>query len=215
MTQKTKMIASLGLVAGLGACVLPMASYAADNDTESADVNVTVAESITITGINNQALGLDFSGADISAGAVETGTHTVTVSTSAPTGYTLTMQADHADLKLRTSTGPNVYDGASGFSGIGDGTVAAATDAAYNEATLSAGLTFAGAAPSTGVWGYRLSGWTADNYVSVPTIPVTVAASNAAASPQDTVVTFGAQAGTTTPAGTYGAYVTYVAATNE
>jgi hypothetical protein len=125
------------------------------------------------------------------------------------------MQADHADLNLRTGTEPNVYGGASGFSGIGDGTVVAATDAAYNEATLSAGLTFAGAAPSTGVWGYRLSGWTADNYVSVPTTPVTIAASNAAASPQDTVVTFGAQAGTTTPAGTYGAYVTYVAATNE
>ncbi|MCL2038320.1 hypothetical protein FWG86_00185 [Candidatus Saccharibacteria bacterium] len=214
MTTKTKAIMGLGLVAGLGVAVLPLASYA-DTDSESADVRVTVEESITITGINNQALALDFDGSMISAGTVDTGYHIVTVSTSSATGYNLTMAAPVGTLNLQTASGPNAYGGAVGFTGIGAGTVVGADDtSAYNEATLTTGFTFASTAPSAGLWGYRLSGWTADNYVSVPSAAVTIAASDSAAASQATTITFAAQAGTTTPAGSYGTWINYVASTN-
>jgi hypothetical protein len=217
MTTKTKASMSLGLVTGLGAAVLPLSSYAA-GDTESAEVRVTVAEAITITGINNQALGLNFSAADVSGGTVKTGTHAVTVSTNAAAGYALTMGSDTAELtKLTNDSGQsNVYGGAVGFSGIGAGAVVNAdSGAAYNEATLTTGVEFAAGAPSTGAWGYRLGGWAANKYVSVPTTasPVTIAASNAPVTAKETTVTFGAQAGTSTPTGTYGAWLSYVATT--
>jgi len=192
--------------------MMPLVSYA-DSDSGSAYVQVSVAESITITSINNTATGLTFSGADISAGTVRTGNHVVNVSTSAAAGYTLALRAESATLNLRTATGPNVYAGAAGFSGIGAGSIVAANlAAAYNEATLTTGLTFATTPPTTGVWGFRLSGWTADNFVSVPTTDFIISASNTAGT-QATTVTFGAQAGTTTPAGTYGAWITYTATT--
>ena len=220
MTIKTKAIVGLGLVAGLGAAVLPLASYA-DTDTETAVVRVTVNESITITEIANSALALNFTGADISNGEVLTGDHAVKVVTSSSSGYTLTMQAAAGTLNLRTTvpTPPaqDVFDGAVGFSGIGAGSVVGAlATAAYNEATLTTGLTFASSAPTDGVWGYRLAGWTAANYVSVPTTAFTISASNAATAStgQTTTVTFGVQAGTATTEGVYGDYITYVAATN-
>jgi hypothetical protein len=211
MTTKTKAIMGLGLVAGLGAAVLPLASYA-DTSNASEIVSVSVEESVTITGVTNNAINLAFTGAEISAGTVETGTHAVTVSTSATAGYNLTMVADHAGLQL--DAGTNAFTGDVGFAGIGAGTTVAPTSAAYNEEALTTGLTFAGTAPAMGVWGYRMSGWTANYYVSVPTVARPIAKSNAAAAAQVTTVTFGAQAGTTTPAGTYGAYINYVATTN-
>ncbi|MDR0979956.1 MAG: hypothetical protein LBM12_02270 [Candidatus Nomurabacteria bacterium] len=216
MTTKTKAIAGLGLVAGLGAIVAPLASYA---DTHSTNLNVTasVAENITITDADNSATGLNFTGTDISAGAVKTGTHTITISTSATKGYTLAMSADNAALRLENTGATGTYDGASGFTGVGAGTVVGAvTTGAYNEATLSSGATFAPSTsiPDTGAWGYRMSGWTADNYVSVPTSSVAIAASSTALASKPTIVTFAAQAGAATPAGNYGAVITYTATTN-
>jgi hypothetical protein len=219
MTTKIKAIMGLGLVAGLGAAVLPLSSYAADTDSDDAEVRVVVDESITITGINNTALGLNFSGADISNGTLKTGAHAVTVSTSAATGYTLTMKADHNDLKKQTSTSPNVYGGASGFSGVGDASadyVAPAPAGAYGELTLASGkgFTFADDAPATGVWGFRLAGFAgADEYATVPTTALVIAESDVAQAAKVTTVSFGAQAGTTTPAGTYGAWIEYLATT--
>ncbi len=219
MTTKTKAILGLGLVAGLGAGVLPLASYAADTNSKSADVVVAVEESITITAINNQALGLDLDGSDISSGKVESGTHTVTISTSAVNGYGLTMKSASADLKLQNTGDATIYDGASGFTGIGAATGAGMTapsGAGYQEAKLTSGLgkTFAATAPANGTWGFRLAGFAgANEYISVPTVDTLIAQSDAPAGSQNTVVTFAAQAGTTTPAGSYGAKITYTATT--
>ena len=220
MTTKVKAIMSLGLVAGLGAAVLPLASYAADTDTKSAEVIVSVDESITITGVANTALGLSFTGADISGGAVKTGAHAVTVSTSNADGYELTMAAGAATLNLQTSTGPNVYGGAAGFSGIGAptgaGFVAPAPAGGYGELTLASGngVAFATSAPATGVWGFRMTGFGgANEYASVPTTALLIAESDVAQAAQVTTVSFGAQAGTTTPSGTYGVWINYVATT--
>jgi len=213
MTTKTKAILGVGLVAGLGVALMPLVSYA-DTDSGDAYVQVNVAESITITEIDNTAMNLSFSGGDISNAVVRTGSHAVTVSTSATNGWSLAMAADTATLNLRTGTAPNVYGGASGFSGIGGTATDANLAAAINYATLGTGQTFAPstAPPATGAWGFRMAGWTADNFVSVPTADIIIAAANAAGT-QEVTVTFGAQAGTTTPTGYYGTWITYTAAT--
>jgi hypothetical protein len=193
--------------------LMPLVSYA-DTDSGDAYVQVNVSESITITEIDNTATALNFSGADISNGLVRTGNHAVTVSTSSATGWSLAMHADTATLNLRTSTGPNVYGGASGFTGVGGTATDANLTAALNYATLGTGATFAPSTtpPAAGAWGFRMAGWTADNYVSVPTSDIIIAAADAAGT-QAVTVTFGAQAGTTTPAGYYGAWITYTATT--
>jgi hypothetical protein len=218
MTTKSKAIMGVGLALGIGAVMMPLASYA-DTDTESAEVRVTVNESITITGVNNQALGLNFTGGDISAGTVRSGTHAVTVSTSAVDGYTLAMRANSAadaNLTLLTDgTGAtNVYGGAVGFTSVAGSATAAAVGTGQTFATLGTGVVISSATvPANGIWGYRLSGWTADNFVGIPTSDFVISANDGAAT-ESTTVTFGAQAGTTTPAGTYGAWITYTATTN-
>ncbi|MCL2001909.1 hypothetical protein FWG76_00700 [Candidatus Saccharibacteria bacterium] len=219
MTTKTKAIMGVGLVAGLGAAILPLASYAAPLDTDTVTNNVVrviVDGSITIIEIDNDALALELSGGDISAGNVATGTHEISIATSVPGGYTLSMQADNANLR-REGTTLGVFDGTGdttgGFAGIGGSiTSEADPEEALNLAVL-AGVPFASTPTATGLWGFKLDSGV--NYVSVPTTATIIAATDNSAELTPTVVTFGAQGGTTTPAGTYGAYITYVAATNE
>ncbi|MCL2371148.1 hypothetical protein FWC63_00160 [Candidatus Saccharibacteria bacterium] len=215
MTTKTKAILGVGLVAGLGVAMMPLVSYA-DTDSSSATVTVAVAESITITELDNTAIGLNFSGADISAGTVRTGNHAVTVSTSAASGWQLAMRSGAATLNLRTATGPDVFAGASGFSGVDTANAATLTAAnlaaASNQATVATPAAFAASAPTAGLWGFRLAGWAANGFANVPTTDFIIAANNAAGT-ATTTVTFGAQAGTTTPSGTYGAWITYTATT--
>ena len=133
------------------------------------------------------------------------------------------MQATTANL-LREGTTPGLFDGTGdttgGFAPIG-GSVTSEADPnqPYNVAVLS-GLTFAsritsGVPANTGAWGFNLDA--GSNFVSVPTTPTIIAATNNSsdASTNPTLITYGAQAGLTTPAGSYGAYITYIASTNE
>jgi len=68
MTKTTKIIAALGVVAGLGVASLPLSSYAADSasvsGTTQVNVNVTEAISMTITGTDSDSTTVDqYSGA--------------------------------------------------------------------------------------------------------------------------------------------------------
>jgi hypothetical protein len=223
MTTKVKAILGLGLVAGLGAAVLPLASYA-DTDTKHADVVVSVEESITITAINNQAIGLDLTAGMISAGTVVNGNHVVSVSTSAAGGYTLSMHAannnlrkDVTDYVANPSDDPS-YTGTTGFTPIA-GTATAVTPATGLQlAGGASAIAFPTTAPvaATGTWGFRLddSGgaatWAASTYAEVPTSAMVIMATDTPSNAQ-TTITFGAQAGTAVPAGDYGASITYLA----
>jgi hypothetical protein len=222
MTQKVKAIMGLGLVAGLGAAFLPLASYA-DTDTKSADVVVSVEESITITAIDNEAIGLNLDGGMISAGTVDTGYHTVKVSTSAQKGYTLSMHATNNNLRkdvtdyVANPSGDPSYTGANGFTPIAGTASAVAPTTGLQLAGGAGAIAFPTTAPeaATGTWGFRLDDsagaatWDADTYAAVPTSALVIMATDTPSNNQ-TKITFAAQAGTQTPAGDYGAIVTYL-----
>ncbi|MCL2038536.1 hypothetical protein FWG86_01360, partial [Candidatus Saccharibacteria bacterium] len=213
-----KFLISLVLVAILVFALSPLTTYSIDTDTASANIHATVSESITITAINNQAIDLTLTGTDISTGGYSTGTHTVQVSTNSIYGYTLSIQADQANL-LRADT-PGLYDGTGdstgGFAPIG-GSITSQADSnlTYNLAQLD-GLTFASrivdnTLPDTAAWGFNLDHGT--EFTSVPTVPTIISAANNPEDTMSTTITFGAQAGLTTPAGDYGAFITYLATT--
>ncbi|MCL2002080.1 fibrobacter succinogenes major paralogous domain-containing protein [Candidatus Saccharibacteria bacterium] len=205
----------------------PLASYGAPLASDAVSGNtmqVTIDGSITITEVDNQALDLELSGGDISSGTPAVGQHLVRVALSVPGGYTLSMESDSASL-LREGATTGVFDGTGdttgGFGPIG-GSVTSEADAnvSYNVAVLI-GLTFASrmtgdgsTAPATGAWGFNLNA--GSSFTSVPTMQTIIAATNISseAATNPTLITYGAQAGLTTPPGAYGAYITYVATTN-
>ncbi|MCL2002268.1 hypothetical protein FWG76_02580, partial [Candidatus Saccharibacteria bacterium] len=103
----------LGLMVGVGAAVMPLASYGAPLASDAVSGNtmqVTIDGSITITEVDNQALDLELSGGDISSGTPAIGQHLVRVALSVPGGYTLSMESDSASL-LREGATTGVFDG--------------------------------------------------------------------------------------------------------
>jgi hypothetical protein len=217
MTLKTKAIMGVGLVAGLGAVMLPLASYAS-SDTQNMDVRVRISEDISITEVTNTALNLAISGANQAAGTPATGSHTVDVLTTNATGYTVSMYASAATLNL--DAGGNVFTGAIGFNPVAGAVIGAPAAGTYSEATVTSGVVLNAASLITGaqgLWGFQMTGWT--GYAAVPAgagNAVVIAQSNTSSintsSGDPTVINFAAQAGTQTGAGVYGTTITYIAA---
>jgi len=135
MTKTTKIIAALGVVAGLGVASLPLSSYAAASVSGNAKVNVTVTEAIsmTIKGTDSSSTTVDqYSGATsgtdnltgntINAGPASSSTpiapnskvegtastfaSKVTVYTNDTAGYKLTVKGATAELKNGSYTIP-------------------------------------------------------------------------------------------------------------
>jgi hypothetical protein len=211
MTTKLKALLGVGLAAGIGVAIVPLASYAG-TDTRPLDVRVSVAEDITITETANTAEGLNIAGADQANGAVVTGNHTVTILTNNVAGYTLSMSANADTLSQGTTP---AWGGTVGFDSVVGTFTAPGTTGGLQTATGGTGTITAGALTGpTGVWGWQMGAMS--GFAAVPTTPTVIARNSgaSAAAPGDAIiVTFSAKAGTTTPSGTYGATITYLAAT--
>lgn len=115
MSNITKAIAALGVVAGLGVAALPLSSYAAE--TGPVKVTAVVDSTISITANDNEVnLGTVMPG-----GPVSTASTSVTVASTATAGYTLVVKdADentglyttNADGSLNTTAGAFIATGA-------------------------------------------------------------------------------------------------------
>ena len=219
MSAATLCLAAFSLLLGLSVALSPLATYSA-SDSISSEVNATVDGFIQITGVENQALDLELSASNIATGNYITGSHTVTIYTNIPGGYTLSLQSDHSNLRREGLT-TGLYDGTGdstgGFHPIG-GTITTQANPylSYNHATLS-GVTFASrivdnTIPELGAWGFNLDANT--SFTSVPTSATIITATNDSNQLTPATITFGLQSGSNTPAGTYGAYITYTATAN-
>ena len=98
MSKITKTIAALGVVAGLGVAALPLASYAADPDSETITVTANVGSTISLD-VTKKAIALS----PIGGGVIATDTTDATVSTNALGGYTLKAEKE-GDGNLTSDT---------------------------------------------------------------------------------------------------------------
>ncbi len=98
MTKSTKIIAALGVVAGIGVAALPLTSYAAENDV-TVTVNVSSAISQNITSTNTVTL---------APNAADTSTMKInsSISTNDLDGYTITVKDKDTNTALVHTTTP-------------------------------------------------------------------------------------------------------------
>ncbi len=108
MTKTTKIIAALGVVAGIGVAALPISSFAAS--TQDVTVRVTIGSSI--------AVGVDQDTTEVTMSPNQTDTSTlktkVTVTTNNATGYQLQVKDKDTDTGLKSGT--NVIPAAASLS---------------------------------------------------------------------------------------------------
>lgn len=185
----TKVIAGLGVVAGLAMATLPLTSYvSAASDTENVTVNVDVASTITINSATTP-VNIAFTAAQL--GTTRTGDCTVSVSTNNSAGYKLTLSMISSDANAGALKSPN-------------STIAKSANTFASPAALTAGT-----------WGYRISSFTANMYAGVPAAAAAqqIKTTSAPASADSTVVTFAARVANTQASGTYTNQVTFVATT--
>ncbi len=210
MTNLTKAIAVLGVVAGLGVAALPLSSYAvtvidgeapAEGAVEGAtydgtkDGKVETGVGVMLKVEDELTIEADKSTTDkvdLSADG-HTGNVTLTVVTNNQKGYNLTIKGSGANpLTLKSEND--------------------------DEITAGTGTFAAPAALSTTVseWGYRLASFEADKYAGVTTNDVEIKSTTTPTgnSGDETVVTFGASIKDGQPAGTYNGEVTFTATNN-
>lgn len=96
MSKTTKIIAALGVVAGLGVAALPLTSYAAN---ESVTLTVTVDPAISLSHSGTTSLTIAPNNADLT-----TASSTLRVSTNNLKGYKLTVNDADADASLVHAT---------------------------------------------------------------------------------------------------------------
>lgn len=96
MQKSKKIIAALGVVAGLGVSTLPLTSYAAESHQT---VSVTVESNISVGVTPSGSVSLAPNGV-----ALDQLKHTIKVSTNNLNGYTLTVKDKDADTALVHST---------------------------------------------------------------------------------------------------------------
>lgn len=150
MSKMTKVIAALGVVAGLGVAAMPLGSYAAETATTNVDIYAVVDNSLSIEASKDTVnLG------PVSVGGVATGSTTVTVNTTAPKGYALNIK----DSDDNTSLVKMTDDGA---------TIDSATPASIAAGTL---------VDATSAWGYKTS---SDAYAAITTSDVEIDSTDAA-----------------------------------
>lgn len=213
MSNLSKTIAILGVVAGLGVAALPLSSYAAQPeptdpakviDGDANDKNAETGKVATDTSINlliEDVLSIDTS-ADVvllNKANSYTGTAlTVNVATNNSKGYTLniagTADTNPTDLTSTTVSADKIV----------------AVDKGIADVASAGALTLA--ADGSSVWGYSLDG---TNYIGVKSgagETIKTKDSATADAGEDTSVTFSAKLKDGQPAGTYEGKVTFTAA---
>ena len=207
MVNSKNIIAGLGVVAGLGVAMLPLTSYAADEQAVSHMVRATVNEVFTLTVESNEDLdGIDVSKTlSISKDSADTSLeHTITVAGNLYKGYDLTLGSASANTDLKF---------------VKDAT--AALDSADRYDTNTKIPTGSTVKAGTSAWGYKVK--ESGSYPSGDSNWVTIKAAASAdnlksnsntghTSFSDTVnVSYGVSASATQAAGVYEAQVTYKA----
>lgn len=103
MKNITKLIAGLGVVAGLGAAMLPLGSYAASEQNVELSVTVGQALSVALSGSTHAISNMAVNTAD-----TNTMKDTVSVTCNSPQGYSLKLANTTADTALKTTDGKSI-----------------------------------------------------------------------------------------------------------
>ena len=168
MSKSTKIIAALGVVAGLGVAALPAFTYATETVSGTVDVYVEIPEAIAMTIVGNNDGGSApyptpaTTGVDVFAsGSATTGTvdgHTTTTTSTSSSSY-VELSQNQADTTTALSTITVYTNAAHGYTlsvqASGDGSLVNQSNSAYTIAPL----TTAGTAPAAGdgEWGFKLT----------------------------------------------------------
>ena len=204
MVNSKKVIAGLGVVAGLGVAMLPLTSYAETTGTQT--VRATVEEVLAITVENNKSIAADNDNAvamdqnDLDTTLL----HTINVTGNIYNGYTLNLKAnDSADLRLVTSA-------------------ASAASKTYSDSVKIPALTTPGALEAgTAGWGYKFSDTTtfsSENWTGVTTAGADIknfTNTDHAAFNNNHYVSYGIATDDDQGAGTYETTVTYTVTANS
>lgn len=189
MSNISKAIAVLGVVAGLGVAALPLSSYAATSrDVKvTAKVDNTISVSADTTEVNLGTISAN--------GAPSVGSVNVNVTTSNASGYKLSVASTNKDAALYSVNESGVID-------------TTASKAITSSSAVKQGST------AWGVKGGDLLNWTkvAASTDATPTLIRTTAAPAATGEP--TKVEFGVSVGENFAEGTYEGYVVFTAETN-
>ncbi len=215
MSKSTKVIAALGVVAGLGVAALPAFTYAASSVAGEVELSVNVDEAIamTIKGNAEQAAGVD----------VYTPTGATTID-----GHTVGSLYDSTSLESSSSSAallPNAADTTTATSQIkvytnaAGGFTLSVKDADTNTAlvhdtdstkTIPAGATITA---GTAAWGYK--GGSVTNFAAIAATDATVYSQNAPTSGGATIdMTYGVSTASDQATGTYTDTIIYTATTN-
>ena len=197
MSNITKAIAALGVVAGLGVASLPLSSYAAPvtKDSDPVKVLATIDKSLSVAATSSE---VNF-GTIIAGGAVQTQDLNVEVSTNVQDGYTLEIKSAGTDAALHTvdATG-SIITSENGNNHVGQ---------------IGAGVPEKGKS----AWGYRLNN--TGEWKAVTTSGAEVGSSDGASSEaletETFTVTFGISASATQADGTYQGSVIFTATQGE
>ena len=221
MTKSTKILAGLGAVAALGTAALPLASYAADAQSVTGNVDLYVevlpAISMTIAGNNDNNSNYGTSGDNGSvhvfnpagvSSTLDTDTIPATATTVASSSYVSLLPNATATT---TSTVTVYTNAASGFTlSVKDADSTTALTKVGGAATIPAGAD----AVAAGTAKWNLSGGSLTN-AAISTTDQTVKATSAkTSSGEETVVTYNIATAADQETGVYSDTITYTATTN-
>jgi hypothetical protein len=196
MTNITKGIVGLAVVAGVagfGALALPIAAYA-DTATVEVKLNLNSALTISNSGSSDVVLGT-------STSAVNTGSNAFTVTTNNASGYKLSISGSVADGSLASATNS-----------------IPAVSATVTQVTASGGASVLGTGSSisagTSAFGFNI---VSDNtYFKVPNVATDIKTTDAPATGGDiTTVYFGAGLSSSQASGNYSNLITMIAVGNS
>lgn len=183
MSKSTKIIATLGVVAGLGVAALPMSAFALDPtgsspQTTDVDVKVNIGSAISITATNDPSNStVTMTPSDIDTSTLKT---EITVSTNDTDGYTLTVTDKDANTNLVNGS-----------------------------ATIPTGTSISAGTAAWAIKGGLLTNWTA--MVPNTETPLTVAQNSTNVSNEISNMTYGFSTAANQASGLYQDTITYTA----
>lgn len=180
-----KKIIAAGLVAIGAVAILPFSAAQAVMDSTTSVINGVIGSTISVAVSGDVTINLT----PTAGGATSTGSHNVTVSTNNTGGYSLQLASNTASTNLTSGA---------------------------NSIAASAGSLGTPTALAANTWGYRIDSFAANMYAGVPATasPVTLKTTATTATADVTAVTYGINATTAKPNGTYTNTVRYTALTN-
>jgi len=212
MTNLTKAIAVLGVVAGLGVAALPLSSYAVTVHDGPVPDGVTPAEGESYDGTKDGKV-------ETNVGVTLKIEDELTITSDKDTTTKVNLSGDGhtgtVTLKIVTNNqkGYNL-----GIKGSAATNTTSLTNATGDQITATTGTFESPAALSTTAseWGYRIDSFAANAYAGVGTDNqvIKTTAAPTGADGDETVVTFGASIKDGQPAGTYDGQVTFTATNN-